>query len=298
MLLARAPFPGLSTRSSPAALGAGMVALWLSTGCSAGVAAPGDVDADVAPTQAAFVLLEHRATGDTVRTSANARLLRVRGTSLDEAALRLAGVHVDLPSQGTCITITRDQESAGTAHGVELMETGAVSLESLLGKTSLQPRQVPDPLGRVTGVLYVAASPEALPPGANLTDLAGTSLRVTTGSVGDLLTAQAQVPADLGPVRLGNQELGRGEVVLPGPSAELTWDPSDDARDLVYVDLATDAGAQRCAFADAAGRASLAIQESGSVAVHRLRRERVSLRGFETAEVRFDFARTGSVLRK
>jgi len=233
-----------------------------------------------------------------VRTSANARLLRVRGATLDEGALRLAGVHIDLPAPGTCVAITREQESAGAVHGVELMETGAVSLESALGKTALQPRQVPDPLGRVTGVLYVSASPEALPPSANLGDLAGTQLRITARSAGDVLTAQASVPSDLGAVRLSHQELGRSDIAVQGSSAELTWDPSEDARDSVYVDMTTTQGTQRCAFADIAGRATITIVDSGTLTVHRLRRERVTLRGFETAEVRFDFARTGTILRK
>lgn len=271
-------------------------------GCSANMGAANDVDADSVTPSTAVVVLERTSQGpDTTRVGAVARFVHTRSGQVDDRALRTVGAQLDLPAVGTCAALAGDDEVA--ARGVELADVGAVSVESGDRRAVLTARQVPDPVGRVTGVFYVG-SPESgahVPPGARV------ALRVTGSQDVGAFTAVGQAPAELGDLRIGGQDAARGAVSLAvGAPIEVTWEPSEDARDVVYVDVAAGhsgsrASATRCVFADT-GRATLGAtvlaSDEGSLAVHRVRRERFAARGVEPGELRFDFARVTTYNRR
>ncbi len=274
-------------------------------GCSASVGAATDVDAESTTPSTAVIVLERttQATpaGETVRAGAVARFVHTRWGAVDDHALRTVGAHVELPALGSCAAIASGDDVA--ARGVDLADVGAVVVEGPAGRAALSPRQVPDPVGRVTGVFYVSPSDVAhvTAPGARV------ALRVSGSAEVSPFTAQAQAPADLADVRLGAQDLARGAVVLPlvaTPSVDLAWEPSDDPRDVVYVDVTGSAGSRsttRCAFADtghASLTAALFVVDEGTIAVHRLHREKFAARGIEPGELRFDFARVATYTRR
>ncbi len=85
---------------------------------------------------------------------------------------------------------------------------------------------------------------------------------------------------------------------------ELTWSAGANDDDAVYVDLAgtSAAPATRCLFTDG-GHATLAASafgtlDEGTIAVHRVHREAFHARGVNPGEVRFDFARVVSFIRR
>lgn len=274
-------------------------------GCSASVGATPDVDAESTTPSTAVIVLERtiqgQATpsGESVRAGAVARFVHTRWGAVDDHALRTVGAHVDLPALGSCAAIAGSDDVA--ARGVDLADVGSVVVEGPAGRAALAQRQVPDPVGRVTGVFYVSPSDVAhvAAPGARVT------LRVSGSAEVSPFTTQAQAPADLADVRLAGQDFTRGAVAVPAAaqSLDLAWEPSDDARDVVYVDVTAARGREgvRCAFADT-GRASLAasafLLDEGTIAVHRLHREKFAARGIEPGELRFDFARVATYARR
>ncbi|MBL8611329.1 MAG: hypothetical protein JNL38_28555, partial [Myxococcales bacterium] len=261
-------------------------------GCSANMGATNDVDADSVTPSTAVVVLERTSQGpDTTRVGAVARFVHTRSGQVDERALRTVGAQLDLPAPGACAALAGDDDVA--ARGVELADVGAISVEAGDRRALLTARQVPDPVGRVTGVFYVGSSET----GAHVAPGGRVALKVAGSQDVGAFTVVGQAPADLGDLRIGGQDAARGVVSLAaGAPVELTWDASDDPRDVVYVDVGGRVGAvvTRCAFADS-GRATLGATvlatDEGSLAVHRVRRERFAARGVEPGELRFDFAR-------
>jgi hypothetical protein len=149
--------------------------------------------------------------------------------------------------------------------------------------TSLQPRRLPNVVDVVSGVVYTrSADGETLPARAPYV------LRVAGAAELEPFTVAASAPADPSDLRV---------VLAPG-IIELTWE-AGAGDDVVYVDVAGRlTPTLRCSFADT-GRAQIpAAVEEGTIAVHRLHRERFKARGIDAGEIRFDFARVATFSRR
>lgn len=268
-------------------------------GCSATVGASSDVDADTTGPVTAVVVVERVQQGDASRVSAIARFVRVRGGAVDERALQTVGAATEIPAVGACLILGEGDETA--IRGVELQDVGAVTLEASSSRIQLAARQVPDPVGRVTGVFYFAPTDvQAVVPSARV------ALHVQGAGEVAPFSVATSTPQDLGEIRVGGQDMSRPVVLsVRSGSTELSWDAADDpSSSTFYVDV-SDLGAKRlatrCAFPDT-GRAVLpgrAVSgDAGQISIHRVRRERFAVRGVEPGELRFDFSRTTSYVRR
>ncbi len=245
------------------------------TGCSAVVTgAPGeDTDAQSASVTG-VVVVDRTVNGDEIiRGEASARFVKLRG-AIDDGALRLASAGLDLPPLGECGKV----QDRASSRAVELLDVGAVSLESTSHeRVLLAPRQVPDVVDLVSGTMYSARIDEAtVPSGSDVTVLVAGSTDVPAFSV------RATAPDAPSSVRLTG---------LDGALADLTWNVGNGRPgDAIWVDL----GTSRCSFADDghAVIASASFGDEGTIAVHRVRREKLSIPGLDGGELRFDFART------
>lgn len=257
-------------------------------GCSATIAGtPEAADADATSVTGVVLVEQSGSAADGAHAEVSARFLRVHG-AVDEGALRLVGAALDVPPLGECAALTGGD--VATTSRVELLDVGALTLESGTSHATLQPRRVPDIIDLVSGVLYTART-EAL--GGKVT------LRATGGALDVApFTVEANAPSELRGLHLGGVEAHDGEPVQlasAGP-VELTWlAPATEAGDSVYVDVSNLHGTVtlRCAFADE-GHGTLPASSSrddGSVSVHRVRREPLVRAGIERGEVRFDLAR-------
>ena len=237
-------------------------------------------------TATAIVALERTSgPGDAVRGDAViARFVRVKQGSVDDPALRMAGVAEDIPVPGACFA---PSETTPVIQGrsVELLDVGQVVLTSdgSKGSTVLLPRSMPDPAGVVSGVIYSSRSSDVFTPGSPV------SLRSNGGA--DLLdgfSVSVTAPRDVTDVHVTSVPSG----------LDVSWDAEGaDPHDLVYVDVLSPAPrvVMRCTSIDA-GRilvpqGSIAGIEEGQVAVHRLHKESFKAKGIEPGEVRFDVAK-------
>jgi hypothetical protein len=236
------------------------------TGCSAVVSGSGE-EADAQSTSVTGVVVVDRTVSDeSSRGEASARFVRLRG-AIDDGALRLVGAGLDLPPVGECATV-RDHTSS---RSVQLLDVGAISIEANNQRVALAQRQVPDVVDLVSGSVYSARIDQAtIPSGASVAVMVGGSADVPAFSV------RAKTPDAPAAVRL----------TLDGSSADLTWAAGGDA---IYVDV----GSTRCAFADDGHGVipTSAFAEEGTLTVHRVRREKLSIPGLDGGELRFDFAR-------
>lgn len=238
------------------------------TGCSAVVTGSSE-EADAQSTSVTGVVVVDRTVSDeSSRGEASARFVRLRG-AIDDGALRLVGAGLDLPAVGQCATLG-DRSSS---RSVELLDVGAISIEANGGqRVALAQRQVPDVVDLVSGSVYSARIDEAaVPSGADVAVMVGGSADVPAFSV------RAKTPEAPSAVR----------VMVDGNNVDLSWNAGNDA---IYVDV----GTTRCSFADD-GHAVIpasTLGEEGTLAIHRVRREKLSIPGLDGGEVRFDFART------
>lgn len=260
----------------------GAVATFAAVGCAV---PPNDApDAEVSSQSAtALVLVERSAgPGEASRESLVARFVRARQGTMDDPALRIAGVVQELPAIGTCST-TVDPDGALQARAIDLLDVGALAVEGPQGRTVMLPRAMPDPAGVVSGVFYsTSRASEAFAPGSPL------ALRASGGVDLEGFAVQANAPKDLTDVQVAASPLG----------LEVTWDATDaDPRDVVYVDVLAPApqAIARCTGTDG-GHLVLPVSvlgaaEEGLVAVHRVHREPFRAKGVDPGEVRFDLAR-------
>jgi hypothetical protein len=241
-------------------------------------------DAGTTSQAATAVVLVERVTGpgDATRESLVARFVRARQGTVDEQALRMAGVAYDLPALGACAT-PPDDLAALQPRAVDLLDVGPLTAEAPQGDTLLLPRALPDPAGVVSGVFY--SSPRA----SDVFEAGqGLSLRAAGGPDLDPFAVQVAAPPDLELVEVTSTDAG----------LDVVWEVAEpDPRDVVYLEVLAPSPrvVLRCASADA-GRfvvpsSALAGVVAGQLAVHRLRREPFSAKGVEPGEVRFDLAR-------
>lgn len=235
-------------------------------GCSAVVGSADGTDAQ--STSVTGVVVVDRTVGaDGTRSEASARFIRLQG-AIDDSALKLVGAGLDVPPVGQCAS----RSEPVSTRPVQLLDVGAVSIESLSSgqRTMLASRQVPDVVDLVSGTMYSARVDETtIPSNSDVTVLVSGSADVPAFSV------RARTP-DVPTLRV---------VPLEGNSAELAW-TAGRAGDSVYVDV----GTTRCTFADD-GHAVITAGDGEVIAVHRVRREALSIPGLDAGELRFDFAR-------
>ena len=265
-----------------------------SMGCSLSATPDAPDAADPISSAATAVVVVERTTGpgDAVRADAViARFVRVRQGVVDEQALRLAGAAWDLPAVGTCSSSSPPPAAGRASAAVDLLDVGVLTLgdREVAGSarsTVLLPRTMFDPTGGVSGVFYSGRSAEAFTPAARL--------QLHTSGGPDLpegFVVNVASPREVTEVR-----------VRFSSNLEVTWEASesDDARDLVYVDVlaGTKPGARlvaRCTTLDVGQlivpSTSLGAIEEGQLSVHRLHRESFRTKGIEPGEVRFDVAR-------
>jgi hypothetical protein len=302
------------------------VFLPLTVACSANLAAATDaVDADSTSGATSAVVVVERTVGvGDARASAVARFVRMRAGAVDEDALRLVGATVDFPALGTCLTAPGAARATTVAAGpspspnpraVELLDVGAMSLEANGLRTSLQARQIPDVVDLLSGVVYAtpAADADALPARSVYVLRAAGSLELdvapfaVSASAPDepmnvRISGQDAGPDNGGPVQLPRQLSGQLPSALANDaSIEVSWD-AGSSDDFVYFDVSGEPGAQveaqasaRCLFSDV-GQAALTSSAfgdttSGTITIHRLHREPFRVKGVDSGEVRFDFAR-------
>ena len=270
-----------------------------SMGCS-GVVESTPAEATSSTATAVVVVERTSGPGEAVRGDAViARFVRVHQGTVDDQALRIAGAastNRDLPAIGTCST-TQRAEAALQPRSVDLLDVGVLTLVSpppMAGdqqtkNTMLVPRTMPDPTGVVSGVFYSARSSEAFTPSSRL------QLHTSGGpDLPDGFNINVASPRDVADVR----------VTSPDRSANLdvAWEASesDDARDLVYVDVLSANThdrrlVARCTTLDVGHlvvpSSALGALEDGQLSVHRLHREAFHAKGIEPGEIRFDLAR-------
>jgi hypothetical protein len=300
MAPSRARAPWLAPTLALASLGLG--------GCSAHVE---DVaDASGAATRG-LVTVERASTDGTTRTSVSARFMRVVPSADVAVADKLVGSTFEVPAVGRCAAIKGDvaADAVAPAPGttsIDLLDVGDVSLAA--GPTepsmTLAARAFPDLGDVVSGVFYTSRDAA--------TELPGSARYVVRGSGSasmDRFAIEAEAPAALEDVRVGDAPLGELTAVEEGLGANVRWSTPASARvdDVVVVDVTAPGGSgARCAFADA-GRgvlpaSALAAAAAGTgtdgratMTVHRVRREAFTAPGLDGGEIRFDLAVSGHV---
>jgi cell wall-associated NlpC family hydrolase len=308
----------------------GLLLLTLSA-CSASVSSPGESDADAVTQTTAVITFERVTTAsegrDVVRGAAAARFVQSRAGNagatqgVDERALKLVGAAFDPPPVLGCITLGDEADSTG-GRAIELADVGSLQVQALpnaspnaspngssngdtrgAGKPfALVPRQVPDPVGLVGGVLYYAPSTDSsqVQPGARYAVRAAGSPGVPAFE----LTGTS--PLEVADVRVTAHGSGALDVAWSTP------DLGKDSGDVFFVDVVSPrasgsssasggGGLVRCA-ADASGAAlpsSAFVADEVTLAVHRVHRERARANGrLESSELRFDFSRVVTFTRR
>jgi hypothetical protein len=267
-----------------------------SMGCSISATPDAPDAAEATSSTATAVVVVERTTGpgDAVRADAViARFVRVHQGTVDDQALRIAGAAWDLPALGTCSASHEQTQATLQPRSVDLLDVGVLTLgerdvPGTAKSTVLLPRTMFDPTGGVSGVFYSARSTEAFTPASRL--------QLHTSGGPDLpegFVVNVASPREVADVRVSTD---------PASGLDVVWDAteSDDARDLVYVDVLASAktGARliaRCTTLDVGHlvvpAASLGPIEEGQLSVHRLHRESFRTKGIEPGEIRFDVAR-------
>ena len=272
-------------------------------GCTGAVSvSPGAGDAD-AVTTSAVVIVERNldATGG-ARAQTSARFVRITARSSKQDALRTIGAALDLPPRGTCASIAALAEGASPHEPtpvIELADVGSISLEASQRETRLIPRQLPDVTDVVSGVVYARAVDPVLLPAAT-----AYLVHVSGGSEVEPFDMPAAAPADPTDVRIVGEDATGRLTVASGASVELAWSP-DGTDDSLYVEVQP--AGFRCVLGDGANPpadhagttvpASL-FDDSGTIAVHRVRRESLAGRGLDSGEIRFDFSRSVHYTRR
>ena len=255
--------------------------------CVGAGAEPGtDSGAETTSSTATAIVAVERASGpgDTVRgDTVIARFVRVKQGSVDDPALRMAGVVEDIPVPGACFA---PSETTPVIEGrnVELLDVGQLVVTSEDAKsTVLLPRAMPDPAGVVSGVIYSSRSADVFSAGSPV------SLRSNGGAdLGEGFSISVTAPRDVADVQVTSVAAG----------LDVSWDAEGaDPHDIVYVDVLSPAPrvVMRCTSIDA-GRllvpqSSIAGIDEGQLAVHRLHKESFKAKGIEPGEVRFDVAK-------
>jgi hypothetical protein len=260
-------------------------------GCAGTVSgSPEAADAESATTSAIVVISRTTDASQGSGAEASARFIRVAAPASTQDALRAIGAALDLPARGSCAAVgSLVTAPAAPTPFIELIDVGAVSIEADGIQTRLLPRQLPDVTDVVSGVVYGRATDPSLLPTSTryLVHVAGAADRLP-------LELEATAPDDPSAVRIAGE--GASGLVASGEWVNFAWTPGG-ADELVYADVRP--SGVRCAFDEVglAAMSTLYFDNAGTLVVHRVRRERLSSAGIDSAEVRFDFARTVAYVR-
>jgi hypothetical protein len=261
---------------------------------------PGDAEARLS-TSAVVVVERMVDPAGGSRAEASARFVRVTSPVSTDEALQAIGAAVILPAAGHCVPLASLSSASPLtepAPVVELIDVGSVSLDAEGRQTHLVSRLLPDVTDVVSGLVYArTADPTLLPAESRYT------LRV--GGRSDLAPIEltALAPADPTNVLTGGTDVD-GTLVVTGPALAFSW-PSSAEADVLYVDVQP--GGVRCVLggettaSDPLVRASIQtalLGDSGTLVVHRLRSEPFVAQGLESGELRFDFGRSLSYVRR
>jgi hypothetical protein len=256
-----------------------------------GTAETGSTRAVIAVTRSAPA-----ASPDDARADAFAGFVRTVGDADPRAALRLAGLGLDLPAVGECRRGTRADAPASTGLAAfELLDAGEVTLVAGGAVTTLAPRAFPTITDSISGVVYTTRDRAAAP----LPAASSYTLATTGGSALEAVSGIAQAPALLDGVELAGEPFETIETAPAGRELALRWSPGS-AGDRVYVELVGSAEPSTCAFADESGAgtipaSALPAQGWAAVSIHRLREATFSDPGLAQGALRFDFELSGSV---
>jgi hypothetical protein len=275
-------------------------------GCTGAVAETAAGDAETARTTSAVVIVERTvdATG-APRVETSARFARVPAGTSARDALRTIGAAIELPAAGTCASLAAlagGAAGAGAPPVIELVDVGAVSLETGGRETHLVPRQLPDVTDVVSGVVYARAADPALFPSS-----ARYLLRVSGSPDVEPFEVTATAPADPSDMHVAGEDAAGVSVPAASP-IDVAWTPSP-ADDALYIEVQP--AGFRCTFEDAAAQGGMPaaegshatvpaslVAESGTLVLHRVHREALSARGLEGGEIRFDFSRAVAYARR
>ncbi len=271
-----------------------MVPIAGAIGCT-GTLSGSALDAEAATSTSAVIVVERTSDpSQGPRAEGSARFVRVAAPATVDEALRAIGAALELPPRGTCAgvhSLAVESASPEVAPSVELVDVGAVSIETNGVETHLVPRQLPDVTDVVSGIVYArAADPVVLPASARYL------IRVAGGPTVPPFSVSATAPEDPATIRVAGED-DQGMVLASGPAVELSWSP-DASDDLVYVDVRPNG--VRCVFGNS-GRSALptmVLDDAGTLILHRLHREALRMPGADSGEIRFDFARSVSYIRK
>lgn len=270
----------------------GALVLGFAAGCSA-AAEPYTADADSGSVHA-LVSIERRAsagTDESAQAQAFASFVRTPAEVDPTIVARITGLDLDLPDPGECELASNARERSvplSPLRRVELLDAGAVALETPSGRVELAPRAFPAVTDLVGGVVYSTRDRAAALPSGEVYALAVDGTRFFAP-----FSLSAEAPPPLADLKLAGALLAEG-AGLDARGTELAW-TSGSSRDLVYV-VISGADASRfstCTFRDDAGRGSLpasALPPPGaaSLSVHRLRSVALG-EPVDAGELRFDF---------
>jgi hypothetical protein len=255
------------------------------------------VDAEALARTSALVSVE-RTSDPTVgsRAEASARFLRVLAPSSADDALRAIGAALELPAAGSCAAISaRAGDAPAQLSMVELVDVGGVTIEVGGVETRMSPRQLPDVTDVVSGVVYARGADPALLP-----DSARYQVRVAGNAGFEPFMVSATAAGDPAEVRVAGEDEA-GTVIATGANLEVSW-PATGSDDVVYVDVRP-AGV-RCTLGTLgtdvarASVSTLLLDDTGTLVIHRLRREVLRTQSVDSGEIRFDFARTLAYVRR
>ncbi len=282
--------PGPVGRFAALSLAGAALACTVQVDPERGTAETGSTRAVIAVTRTAPALSPEDA-----RADAFAGFVRTTGDTEPQAALRLAGLGLDLPPVGECRRGARAEASRTGLAAFELLDAGEVTLVAGGSVTTLAPRAFPTITDSISGVVYTTRDRAAAPlPAASSYTVATTGGR----SLG-ALSGEGQAPALLADVELAGEPFEELETAPSQGDLTLRWAPGS-AGDRVYVELVGGGERSTCAFADESGKGTIpasALPAPGeaAVSIHRLREATFSDVGITQGALRFDFELSGSV---
>jgi hypothetical protein len=235
------------------------------------------------------------ASPEDARADAFAGFVRTTGDTEPQAALRLAGLGLDLPAVGECRRGARTDTPRSGPTAFELLHAGEVTLIAGGAVTTLAPRAFPTIIDSISGVVYTTRDRAAAP----LPAASSYTVATTGGSSLEALSGEGHAPALLDGVELAGEPFDELETAPAQGDLTLRWTPGS-AGDRVYVELVGAGEPSTCAFADESGQgtipaSALPAHGAAAVSIHRLREATFSDVGLTQGALRFDFELSGSV---
>jgi hypothetical protein len=259
-------------------------------------------EADAGSSTHALITVERSSvlnSAEAPRAAAFAGFVRTPPEVDANAMLRLAGFGLALPAVGQCAEPNHERVSSKPLNPlgrVEFLDAGDVALRTSSSNAMLATRALPAVTDLIAGVVYTTRDRAAEPLPA-----ATTYTLTASGGLLRAFNVNANAPAQLSSVNVGNTPLAELSSVAVHSAITLNWNPGLD-RDFVYVELSTQDGSAttRCTFRDDAGVGSVPVGAFvgtglGEVSLHRVHSEPFASGSVDAGEVRFDFEQSANV---